>query len=211
MQQAGQKKYDPFVDVVIGLSDGLTIPFAVTTALAALAFSPGNIAMIGLAATLVISVIMAVSGYMTGREGLNDEGHHHHHGEDEIDSQFDHHHHDDHHHAPADPALDAQRREAMALQLEMHKVSATDARKSAMYIGVFCFVGGLLSISPYFLFTDVADALKWSAIVTIAALLVFGTIKARLTGRSIWLVAGYNVGRGVLLAGAAYWVATIFS
>jgi VIT1/CCC1 family predicted Fe2+/Mn2+ transporter len=211
MESTQHKKYDPFVDVVIGLSDGLTIPFAIATALAAVAVVPGKIALIGLAATAVIAIIMAVSGYMTGREGLNDNGHHHHHGEDEIDSQFDHHHHDHDHSEHADPVLDAQRREAMAMQLEMHKAEAADARKSATYIGIFCLVGGLISIAPYWLFIESADALKWSAIITITALLVFGAIKAKLTERNMLWVAGYNAGRGVLLAAAAYGAATIFA
>jgi VIT1/CCC1 family predicted Fe2+/Mn2+ transporter len=210
MEHTRQKKYDPFVDVVIGLSDGLTIPFAIATALTAVAVVPGKIALIGLVATVVIAIIMAVSGYMTGREGLNDDGHHHHHGEDEIDSQFDHHHdNDDHEHA--DPILQAQRREAMTMQLEMHKAEADDARRSATYIGMFCFVGGLISIIPYWLFAEPADALKWSVIITITALLVFGAVKAQLTDRNILWVAGYNAGRGVLLAAAAYGAATIFA
>ncbi|KAG1872952.1 VIT family-domain-containing protein [Suillus subalutaceus] len=80
---------------------------------------------------------------------------------------------------------------------------------SAFTIGMGYLLGGIIPLLPYFFIAKAIDALKISCIITGIVLLIFGTVKARVTGaaRNIW---GYIWGAvstmavGGFAAAAAY-------
>lgn len=202
------KQHDPFVDIIIGLSDGLTVPFAIATGLASVAMPANTVILISLIATVIIAVVMGISGFMTGREGLAEdnhyhegEGHHHHH--------HDHHH--DHHHEPLSPEMEAQRKHEMELQLELHKLDKAHARKSAVNIALFYILGGVITILPYYFTATISEGLRWSVTISISGLALFGFLKAKFTGRKPIFGVILSVSVAVVLAALGYAVANVFA
>ena len=74
---------------------------------------------------------------------------------------------------------------------------------SAITIGLGYLVGGIIPLAPYFFFTRAHVALIYSCILTGLVLLVFGAVKARVTGAGKG-VKGYLWGAvSTLLVGGA--------
>jgi len=72
-------------------------------------------------------------------------------------------------------------------------------------------VGGAIPLLPYALRLPLASALIWSVVVTLVALLIFGAVKARFTGISLFRGAWQTALVGGLAAGAAYGLARLIS
>ena len=211
-------------DIVIGLSDGLTVPFALAAGLSGAVTSSGLVITAGLAEIVAGSIAMGLGGYLAGRTEVE-----HYQAEQarerrevrevpdveraEVDELL------------AEMGLSAEtRRQAVAeltadpeqwvkfmmkYELGLEEPDPRQAPKSAVTISAAYAVGGLIPLSAYF-FTDTpARGLAWSAVITLVCLLVFGYFKSRLTGQAPVPGALKMAATGAAAAGAAYYVARL--
>ena len=70
----------------------------------------------------------------------------------------------------------------MRFELGLEKPEPHRALACARNIAGAYVVGGMVPLTPYFFSTSIPQALHWSAVLTLLALLVFGYIKGRFSG-----------------------------
>jgi VIT1/CCC1 family predicted Fe2+/Mn2+ transporter len=97
----------------------------------------------------------------------------------------------------------------MRFELGLEKPDAQRARKSAFNIGAAYIVGGLVPLAPYFFDKNAHEALLISVGVTLAALFIFGFLKAKAIGQPTWMGAIKTTVIGALAAGAAFGLAKL--
>lgn len=214
-------------DIVIGMSDGLTVPFALAAGLSGVHdIHTSTIVTAGLAEIVAGSIAMGLGGYLAGRTEIDHYNAEQKREEWEVDN------------LPekekeevrtifADMGMsEATQRQVveemardkekwvefmMRYELGLEKPNPTRARNSALNIGLSYIVGGLVPLSPYF-FTSVAiDGLKFSAIITVLCLFIFGFFKAKATGQNAWGGALRVTIIGSLAATAAFFIARLFN
>ena len=211
-------------DVVIGMADGLTVPFALAAGLTGAAVSPGVIVTAGLAEIAAGSLAMGLGGYLAARTELE-------HYESELrretrETQ------DLPESERAEVAAimhgfglrgDALRRVVAAIssdrqrwvefmmrfELGLERPDPRRAPVSAATIGLAYLAGGLIPLAPYMMTPRVGPALLASVTVTLAALLLFGAVKGRLIGVPPLKAGLQTVAIGGLAAAAAYGVARL--
>ncbi len=186
-------------DVVIGMSDGLTVPFALAAGLTGAVASTPLIVTAGLAEIAAGSIAMGLGGYLAGRSDAEHYASERAREEREIVEKP---------HAEADevaeilmsygltreesqPVVEALRKRPadwsgfmLRFELGLGRPDPRPGLMSAMMIGGAYVVGGLVPLVPYMLVTSASLALGLSIGVTLAALAVFGLIKVRFTGMS---------------------------
>ncbi|TGE23965.1 iron transporter [Hymenobacter aquaticus] len=212
-------------DIVIGLSDGLTVPFALAAGLSGAVSSSALVITAGLAEIVAGSIAMGLGGYLAGRTEVE-------HYEAELARE----------HREVREVPEVERAEVdellteiglseatrklavqeltadpeqwvrfmMKYELGLEKPDPRQAPKSAATISLAYAVGGLIPLSAYFLTATPREGLLWSAVITIVCLLVFGYLKSRLTGQPPITGALKMAGTGALAAGAAFLVARQF-
>ena len=211
-------------DVVIGMADGLTVPFALAAGLSGAVDSTHIIITAGIAEIAAGSIAMGLGGYLSGRTEIE-----HYHNE-EAREYFEVKHFPDKERAEVkeifanyglsegiqDQIVDELERDQkqyvdfmMRYELGLEKPEPNRARNSALTIGVSYVVGGLIPLLPYLFCSSVHMGLRVSAGVTLLALLLFGYIKSRVTGQPPLKGAIYTMVIGALAAGAAYFIATL--
>jgi VIT1/CCC1 family predicted Fe2+/Mn2+ transporter len=214
-------------DIVIGLSDGLTVPFALAAGLSGAVASTHLIVLAGLAEIAAGSIAMGLGGYLTARgdaehyaaerlreereivERTYDE-------EEEIYEIFEQY---GVQRPSAAPVLEALKANPtawvdfmMRFELGLEEPLRGQARRSALTLAFAYVVGGVVPLSPYMVFRlDVAMALRASVGVTLLALLVFGGIKGRITGTGSLRSAVQTMVIGGVAATAAYALARLLS
>src|SRR3974390_506813 len=187
-------------DVVIGMADGLTVPFALAAGLSAAVSSTHVIVTAGLAEIAAGAIAMGLGGYLAAR---TDEEHY---ASEERREAFEIDHMREHEltelrnifseHGLTGDALDqvvialtAEKRRwidfMMRFELGLEKPDPKRAPISAATIAVSYLGGGLIPLIPYIVGNDVRGALQESVIYTGVALLLFGAVKGRLTGVGI--------------------------
>lgn len=211
-------------DVVIGMSDGLTVPFALAAGLSGAVESTGLIVIAGLAEIAAGSIAMGLGGYLAGRTEVDhynselrreyDEVERVPHREKEEVKEF---------FANLGLSEDVQQQAVeemtkdkekwvdfmMKYELGLDKPDPKRARKSAFNIGLSYIVGGLVPLLPYF-FTDTAlHGLQYSVVVTVICLFIFGYLKSRFTGVNPWAGAIRVTLIGAVAAGCAFGVAKL--
>jgi VIT1/CCC1 family predicted Fe2+/Mn2+ transporter len=212
-------------DIVIGLSDGLTVPFALAAGLSGAVASTHLIVLAGLAEIAAGSIAMGLGGYLAARgdaehyaaERLREEREiveRAHDEEEEIYEIFEQY---GVQRTSAAPVLEALKANPaawvdfmMRFELGLEEPVRGQARRSALTIALAYVVGGVVPLSPYMVFhLDVALALRVSVGVTLLALLVFGGIKGRITGTG-WLRSAVQTAViGGAAASAAYVLAQL--
>lgn len=211
-------------DIVIGMSDGLTVPFALAAGLSGAVDSTNIILIAGIAEIAAGSIAMGLGGYLAGkteqehyasevkREYYEVENLRHREIEEtkeffaniglseELQSK-----------ATEEISQDKDRWVdfMMKYELGLDKPDPKRARKSALNIGLSYVVGGFVPLLPYFFFSHVLDALKVSAIATLACLFIFGYFKSRVTGVHPWAGALRIMFIGALAAGCAFGLAKL--
>jgi vacuolar iron transporter family protein len=213
-------------DVVIGMSDGLTVPFALAAGLSG-AVSSANIVLIaGVAEMAAGSIAMGLGGFLAARSELEN-----YHAElererrevrdlpereiEEVRSIF------------AEYGLEGDALEGatsaitskpdvwvrfmMRNELGLEEPDPRRALRSALTIGGAYIAGGIVPLAPYVFSIPVQTALLASVGVTLVALLVFGGVKARFTGVPVVRGALQTALVGGLAAGAAYLIARLVS
>jgi VIT1/CCC1 family predicted Fe2+/Mn2+ transporter len=213
-------------DIVIGMSDGLTVPFALAAGLSGVAHSTAIVITGGLAEIAAGSIAMGLGGYLAARSDVE------HYAKERETEQ---------HEVEVIPAKEkeevelvlleygldkpqsklvaealSKRPEAwidfmMRFELGLEKPDPKRALKSALTIGASYIIGGLVPLTPYMLISNPGSALLFSVIFTLLALLIFGYIKGRFTGGHPIRSALQTALIGGLAAAAAFGLAKLIS
>ena len=212
-------------DVVIGMSDGLTVPFALAAGLSSAVASTALITTAGIAEIVAGSIAMGLGGYLAGQtesEHYQAELHREYQEVEAVpDKEIE-----EVKEIFADMGLSATSQELivnelvkdkkkwvdfmMKFELGLEEPDVNQAKKSALTIGLSYAVGGIIPLAPYFFTPYALQGLTYSAITTLICLLVFGYLKSRVTGQPPVLGALKVAGIGSVAAAAAFFVARLF-
>lgn len=212
-------------DIVIGMSDGLTVPFALAAGLSGAVDSNALVVTAGIAEIVAGSIAMGLGGFLAGQTEVE-------HYDAELKREYwevD--------HLPerekaeikelfaemgVSEALQDQLVEdiskdkdkwvefMMKYELGLEKPDPQQARKSALTIGLSYVAGGLVPLLPYVFTATPAEGLTWSALMTLLCLFVFGYFKSKATGQPPWKGALKVTLIGAVAAAAAFGVAKLF-
>ncbi|MDE2260671.1 MAG: VIT1/CCC1 transporter family protein [Betaproteobacteria bacterium] len=188
---------DTIRDIVIGMSDGLTVPFALAAGLSGAVASSHIITTAGIAEIAAGSVAMGLGGYLAARGDAEHYAHELQRERQEIQTipeqeaaeiveVFEAYGVSAEQCAPVVAALRTDReawvRFMMRFELGMEQPESGRATRSAATIAGAYVAGGLIPIAPYFLTPGVGEALPYSVAVTLIALALFGFIKGNFSG-----------------------------
>jgi vacuolar iron transporter family protein len=212
-------------DVVIGMADGLTVPFALAAGLSGAILGTKIVVTAGLAEIAAGSIAMGLGGYLAARSEAE-----HYQSErkreawevvhkpeaeaQEIREVFSGYGLTETEITPIIAALErnpeAYVQFMMRFELGLEEPDPKRAVQSAITIGVSYIVGGLIPLAPYMILHEHAAAFRLSCLLTLLALVVFGFIKGRFTGTSPWRSALETAGIGGIAAAVAYSLAKAF-
>jgi len=217
-------------DIVIGMSDGLTVPFALaaglTSAAAALAKGTGIIVTAGFAEIAAGSIAMGLGGYLAAKTDTE-----HYASElereyretvelpeietEEVAKVFREYGLTQAQMEPIVTAITGDQKKwvdfMMRFELGLEPPDPARAARSAGTIAVSYIVGGLIPLTPYILMREIIPALWLSVGVTLLALFVFGSIKGHYTGVKPWRGGFQTVLVGGLADAAAFLIARLIS
>ena len=213
-------------DLVIGMSDGLTVPFALAAGLSSAVHSNGLILTAGAAEIIAGSIAMGLGGFLAGQTEVE-------HYDSELKKEY----------WEIDEYPEVEIKEVkdifegmglsvntqelavqemikdkdnwvnfmMKYELGLEKPDKDRARKSAFNIGFAYIAGGTIPLLSY-VFTSTPDAgFKLSFLVTVVCLLLFGYYKSKVTGQKpVWGALKVTL-IGVVAALAAYFLVRAFS
>ena len=213
---------DAVRDIVIGMSDGLTVPFALAAGLTGAISQTHLIVTAGFAEIAAGSIAMGLGGYLAARGDAEHYVHERAREEAEIIEK------------PEDEAQEVrdifrsyglsaeecatvvaslrQRPQdwvtfMMRFELGLEAPEPGRAWKSALTIACAYIVGGVIPLSAYLFMSTTTAALKVSVVTTLIALAVFGGIKGRFTGVPVFRSALQTTLIGGLAAAAAFGIA----
>jgi VIT1/CCC1 family predicted Fe2+/Mn2+ transporter len=213
-------------DIVIGMSDGLTVPFALAAGLTGAIAKTSIIVTAGLAEIAAGSIAMGLGGYLAAK---SDAEHYAKEREREKREVAEIPHEEMKEVAEVfeeygltreqtRPLVEALRKHPkkwidfmMRFELGLEKPDPKRALTSALTIGGAYAVGGFVPLAPYIALTRASTALLFSIMVTLLALLVFGFIKGRFTGMRPLRSALQTAFIGSVAAGAAFALAKAIS
>lgn len=216
---------DFITDVVIGMSDGLTVPFALAAGVSSAVSSNAIVNTAGIAEVIAGSVAMGLGGYLAGKTEWD-------HYKSEMAKEY----------YEVENIPDKEKAEVkdifaeygfsetsqdmlaeelakdkhkwvkfmMKFELGLEQPDPNRASKSAATIGISYVVGGLIPLSPYFFTQTPNEGLKISAIITLICLFLFGYFKSKVTGQPLLAGATKVMIIGALAAAAAFGVAKLF-
>jgi len=206
-------------DVVLGVADGLTVPFALAAGLSGALVASRIVIAAGLAEIAAGSIAMGLGGYLAGKSDTEHYASERAREEQEVDEK------------PEVEVLEVQqiletyglepkesktvanalrqRRKAwidfmMRFELGLEEPAPQRALKSGVTIGGAYAAGGLIPLAPYFIMPTASAALPISIGVTLSTLLLFGYVKGRFTGANAVRSAIQTLIVGSLAAAAAY-------
>jgi Uncharacterized membrane protein len=213
-------------DIVIGMSDGLTVPFALAAGLTGAIASSHIILTAGFAEIAAGSIAMGLGGYLAARSDAEHYASERKREEEEVVTC---------------PDVEAQEVQEifktygltqeesasvvealrqrpqdwvnfmMRFELGLEKPEPGRAVKSALTIALSYVVGGMIPLSAYLLFADAHRALDVSIGVTLIALIVFGAVKGRFTGTPMIRSGLQTALIGGLAAAAAFAIARMIA
>ena len=217
-------------DIVIGMSDGLTVPFALAAGLTGGLHGTQNptaiIVTAGLAEIAAGSIAMGLGGYLAAKSDAEHYAKERERERREVDE------------IPHEemrevaevfqeyglsmeetwPIVEALRKQPkkwidfmMRFELGLEKPDPKRALTSAITIGGAYAAGGFVPLAPYMFTTDTSTALLVSIMVTLVTLFIFGFIKGRFTGTRPMRSALQTALIGSLAAGAAFLLARAIS
>src|SRR5690349_8596758 len=209
-------------DVVIGMSDGLTVPFALAAGLSGTVSQTTLVVIAGLAEIAAGSIAMGLGGYLAAR---TDRDHYRSEREremretvelpdkerEEVADVFRGYGMSEAEIAPVVRAISKDQKRwvdfMMRFELGFEEPDPKRARNSALTIALSYIVGGLVPLAPYMMIGELVTALMVSVAVTLVALFIFGFVKGRLTGISPWRGGLQTVVIGGLASAAAFGIA----
>lgn len=209
-------------DLVLGMADGLTVPFALAAGLTGAIDTPWIIVVAGLAEIAAGAIAMGLGGYLAAKSDVEHYESEHAREHREVREKPE---------AEAAevlemletygvkpeearPIVDSLRRNPqrwvdfmMRFELGLERPDPRRALASALTIGGAYAVGGLIPLWPYMAFAGVARALAVSVGVTAVALFAFGYVKGRFTGAPPVRSAVQTALIGGVAAGVAFLIA----
>jgi VIT1/CCC1 family predicted Fe2+/Mn2+ transporter len=217
---------DTVRDIVIGLADGLTVPFALAAGLAGAVSAAHLVVTAGLAEIAAGSIAMGLGGYLASRgdtehfdserrreqrevvERPADE-------EAEIYEIFEQYGVDRESATPVLRSLQANPEAyvdfMMRFELGLEEPAPGRARRSALTIAFSYIAGGAIPLAPYLIFDHIGTALRVSVVITLIALTIFGGVKGRALGSSVVKSALQTVAIGGIAAAAAFELARLLN
>jgi VIT1/CCC1 family predicted Fe2+/Mn2+ transporter len=234
MEQANQeyhlKSSDVLKDIVIGMSDGLTVPFALAAGMVGAVSNTGLtdptrlIIIAGMAEIAAGSIAMGLGGYLAGK---TEEDYY----KSELKREYE----------EVETVPDVEKQEVkdffkelgfseslqtqameeitkdkhrwvkfmMQYELNLEAPDPKRAHRSAFNIGLSYIVGGLIPLSPYFFADNALHGLELSAIITLICLFIFGYFKSKLTGVNPWAGALKVMLIGAMAASVAFGITKI--
>ncbi len=211
-------------DVVLGMADGLTVPFALAAGVTGAAASSGIVLTAGIAEIVAGAISMGLGGYLAARsEALHYDKEYAremletkeipHDERAEVSEILEHYgligsvlH-------EAVDAITADRKKwvdfMMKNELGLEKPDKGAASKSAVLVGGGYVLGGIFPLGPYAFIHDPNVALIWSIVVTSLALLVFGAVRARVLAVNTISGALQSLLVGGVAAGVAFALAKL--
>jgi vacuolar iron transporter family protein len=211
-------------DVVIGMSDGLTVPFALAAGLSGAVSNTNLIIIAGLAEIAAGSIAMGLGGYLAGKTEVD-------HYNSEMKREYE--------EVETVPEIEKQELKTffsslglsndiqnqaveevskdkekwvelmMKYELGLEKPDPKRATKSAFNIGFSYIVGGMIPLSPYFFVSNGIAGLKISSVITLISLFVFGYFKSKFTGVNKLGGAFRVMMIGAIAAGCAFAIARL--
>jgi len=213
-------------DIVIGLSDGLTVPFALAAGLSGAVSNPHLIVLAGLAEIAAGSIAMGLGGYLAARgdaehyasELLREQTEIVTRPQDEAEEIYEIFEKYSVPREAATPVLHALQQNPtayvdfmMRFELGLERPAESRAQRSASTIAVSYILGGLVPLLPYMILTDNTVALRLSVLITLFALALFGAVKGRLVGTGALRSALQTTLIGGAAAAAAYGLARLLN
>ena len=215
---------DTVRDVVIGMADGLTVPFALAAGLSGTVKQTAIVVIAGLAEIAAGSIAMGLGGYLAAR---TDRDHYLSERQreyretlevparetEEVADVFRGYGMNEEQLAPVVKAICADQKRwvdfMMKFELGFEEPDPKRARNSAIAIALSYIVGGMVPLAPYMIASDLEQALRISVIVTLIALFIFGYVKGRMTGISPLRGGLQTVVIGGLASAAAFTLARL--
>ncbi|GAA4087217.1 VIT1/CCC1 transporter family protein [Mucilaginibacter panaciglaebae] len=206
-------------DIVIGMSDGLTVPFALAAGLSGAVNASGIVVTAGMAEIVAGSIAMGLGGFLAGKTDAD-------HYNAELKREYE----------EVERVPDQEKEEVkqvfadfglsgtlqqqiademakdkdkwvdfmMKYELGLEQPNPNRAKKSALTIGISYIVGGIIPLSPYIFIDNSVQALYYSCAITLIALFIFGYFKSKLTGQPPVMGAIKVVVIGAIAAAAAF-------
>lgn len=219
------KSSDFITDIVIGMSDGLTVPFALAAGLSGAVNSNTIIITAGIAEIVAGSIAMGLGGFLAGKTEQE-------HYQSELEKEY----------AEVEAIPEKEKQEVkdvfaeyglndetqtliademakdkdkwvdfmMKYELGLERPHPKRARNSAANIGISYIIGGLIPLSAYFFTSTPTEGLLFSAILTLLSLFIFGYFKSKVTGQAPIKGALKVTFIGFVAAIAAFAVAKFF-
>jgi vacuolar iron transporter family protein len=220
------KSSDTIRDIVIGMSDGLTVPFALAAGLSGAITSSNIVVTAGIAEIVAGSIAMGLGGFLAGKTESD-------HYASELKREYD-----EVERVPEQEKFEVKEVFAgfglseqlqnevaeemskdkdkwvdfmMRYELGLEKPEANRATESAITIGISYIIGGIIPLSPYFFIADSQRALYYSCAITTVCLFVFGYFKSKVTGQPPLSGAVKVLIIGALAAAAAFFMAKLIN
>jgi predicted membrane protein (TIGR00267 family) len=220
------KSSDTIKDIVIGMSDGLTVPFALAAGLSGANAHSTIVVTAGIAEIVAGSIAMGLGGFLAGKTEAD-------HYASELQREYD-----EVERVPEQEKMEVKEVFAgfglseklqdevademakdkdkwvdfmMRYELGLEKPEENRARQSAITIGLSYIVGGIIPLSPYFFIDDSQRALYYSCAITLVCLFIFGYFKSKVTGQPVISGAFKVLIIGALAAAAAFGMAKLIN
>jgi VIT1/CCC1 family predicted Fe2+/Mn2+ transporter len=213
-------------DIVIGMSDGLTVPFALAAGLSGAVTATRIVVTAGFAEIAAGAIAMGLGGYLAAKSDAE------HYASEQLREQREVVEKTEAEVAevqeifsayglqPAEiaPIIQAFRNRPrawvdfmMRFELGLEKPDPRRALRSALTIGGAYVAGGLIPLMPYVLVSSIRVGLAVSVLVTLAALATFGSVKGHFTGAGPLRSALQTLLIGGLAATAAFAIARLIA
>ncbi len=213
-------------DVVIGMADGLTVPFALAAGISGAVAVSRLVVTAGFAEIAAGSIAMGLGGYLAAR---TDAEHYESEREREIRETVELRDHEieevahvfrsygmtEEQAAPVVKAITSDQKRwvnfMMRFELGLEEPDPKRAVRSALTIAGAYIFGGLIPLAPYMTSASVHTGLLISIAITLLALYVFGAVKGHYTGISPWRGGMQTTITGGLAAAVAFFIAKLIA
>ncbi|MBY0403424.1 MAG: VIT1/CCC1 transporter family protein [Cyanobacteria bacterium] len=209
-------------DVVIGMSDGLTVPFALAAGLSGAVTSNQLIVTAGVAEIVAASIAMGLGGFLAAKSEAD-----HYHSEHEREKKevleipeeekreireiLESYGLSESEATPVVEALSKRPKDwvdfMMRFELGLERINPKRMFTSAFTIAFSYALGGLVPLSPYLFLDTPAKGFQMSVYFTLFALFLFGFLKGKLMGMKPFQSAWQTTLIGGVAALAAYVIA----
>ncbi|MCB9251421.1 MAG: VIT1/CCC1 transporter family protein [Flavobacteriales bacterium] len=211
-------------DMVIGMSDGLTVPFALAAGLSGADIATATIVTAGVAEIIAGSIAMGLGGYLAGTAEINhfdaeerreyyEVDHFPEKEKQEVMDVFEDYGLSKHLQIEIAEELSKDKKKwvefMMRFELDLKRPAKNRPFKSGATIALSYIVGGTIPLIPYIVYDNSITALKISSIVTLIALFAFGIFKSRVTGQPLFKGALKVAVIGAIAAIAAFSIAKL--